>query len=243
MPNRQVSESQSGMRPEEDGHIGEPFKALTEKLADLVGVRLKKQLPMEALTQMALVACTADLYTFEDIIDSPEDETKAFYAGMSPGQATALRMLMTAEQQKTQKPKPAKPQFPGVRIRETARRHPTLNTIGAKLMPTQEAVDFFTKLKHETALIEPPYTMEEPNLMEEPWAPCTVEFKKAVDANVARKKRYGIEEHHPTLAHVALAQLRAEVADEIAGAWARFGCIGTHLTNMAEILETIRAHI
>ena len=56
-PNRHMSE-------EADGHIGNRVKQLARSLADPVDAKLKVQGPMDALTQMAFVACTADIFTF-----------------------------------------------------------------------------------------------------------------------------------------------------------------------------------
>ena len=59
-PNRQVGESQSGLRLAEANHVGEQVEAPAKKLADSVGAEVKIQLPMASLMQMASVACTAD---------------------------------------------------------------------------------------------------------------------------------------------------------------------------------------
>ena len=67
LPNRQMSE-------EADDFIGNRAKQLARRLADSVDVKLKVQVPMETLIKMALVACAADFFTFENIIDTSEDE-------------------------------------------------------------------------------------------------------------------------------------------------------------------------
>ena len=130
LPNRQMSE-------EADDFIGNRAKQLARRLADSVDVKLKVQVPMETLIKMALVACAADFFTFENIIDTSEDERKALFARLPSGRARALRMLIAAEKPKTQMSKPTKAQFPDVSIGETVRRRPILNNIGAELMPTQ----------------------------------------------------------------------------------------------------------
>ena len=90
------------------------------------------------------------------------------YKRMTPGLARLMRVIITAEQP-TRMPKPAKPQFPEVKIGETVAKHTVLRGIGSKLMPTQEAVNFFTKLKFEAAAVVPPYTpYPAPKLMDSP---------------------------------------------------------------------------
>ena len=74
MPNRQVCESQSGLRTEEDDNAGDQVRAPAKKLADSFDAKLKIQLPMGAPTQMALVSSTGELYAFEDTTDASEDE-------------------------------------------------------------------------------------------------------------------------------------------------------------------------
>ena len=78
-----------------------------------------------------------------------------------------MRVVITADQPKTQMPKPTKPQFPEVKTGETAAKHPTSCEIGSKLTPTQEAANFFAKMKFEAAALVPPNTPHPaPKLME-----------------------------------------------------------------------------
>ena len=59
-PNRQVGESQSGLRLAEANHVGYQVEVPAKKLADSVGAEMKIHLPTVAIMQMASVACTAD---------------------------------------------------------------------------------------------------------------------------------------------------------------------------------------
>ena len=77
--------------------------------------------------RMALAESAVDFYTLGDIIDASADEGEALHAQLSPGKAIPLRLLIAVEQPKTQEPKPAKPQCPGVHIGETARSRLALN--------------------------------------------------------------------------------------------------------------------
>ena len=56
--------------------MGAPAK----KLADSIGAKLEIRLPVEALTQMALVACAADFLTSEDIGGTSEGGREPLYA-------------------------------------------------------------------------------------------------------------------------------------------------------------------
>ena len=179
----------------------------------------------------------ADLPTSEKIFDASENEREALYKRMTPGLARLARAIITANQP-TMMPKPAKPQFPEVKIGETVAKHPVLRDIGSKLMPTQEAVNFFTKLRFEAAALVPPYTpYPAPKLMDAPWTPKGADVKRAAQAAEAKQKRSGVKESYPSLAQLMLAHLRAIVAGEVAGAWQKFGGLGAQLNNMAEALK------
>ena len=96
-------------------------------------------------------------------------------------------MLIIAEQPKTRTQEPAKPQFAEVRFGEAARRHPILNTIGAKLAPTQEAANFPTRLKCEAAALVLPYApYPASKLTTESWTPQRTEVKRALGADFLR---------------------------------------------------------
>ena len=71
--------------------------------------------------------------------------------------------------------------------------------------------------------------------MEGPRTPHSSEIKGAAEADIAEQKRCGIKGRHLTAAHLALPQLQAIVAGEIAGARGRLGGIGAKLTNMADV--------
>ena len=99
-------------------------------------------------------------------------------------------------------------------------------------------MNFFAMLKYGAVATEPPYTPDQfPDPMEEPWTQRSAGVKRAVEADVTRKKRYWAKKRHPTVAHSAPSQLRAKAAGEITGAWDRLGGIGAQLTNVAEVTE------
>ena len=239
IPNRMAAQSYTKEKPRsESAHVSDQLKALTKKISDFVDKNVKEPITGEELSQLAYAAYLADLTTMEKIFDTTEDERKALYKRVTPGLARLVRVIITANQP-TMMPKPAKPQFPEVKIGETVAKHPVLKDIGSKLMPTQEAVNFFTKLKFEAAALVPPYTpYPAPKLMDAPWTPKGADVKRAVQLAEAKQKRYGVKENYPSLAQLALAHLRAIVAGEVAGAWEKFGGLGAQLNNMAEVMET-----
>ena len=148
-----------------------------------------------------------------------------------------MRVMITADQPRTHIPKPAKPQFPEVKIGETAAKHPTLREIGSKLTPRQEAANFFTKMKFEAAALAPPYTpYPAPKLVERPWTPNGADAIRAAATAGAKQRMFGAKESYPPLPQLVLAQPRAMVAGEIAGAWGKFGGLGSQLTNLAEVM-------
>ena len=239
IPNRMATRSYTKEKAmSESAHVSDQLKTLTKKISDFVDKNAKEPITSEEMSQLAYAAFLADLSTLEKIFDASEDERKALYKRMTPGLARLMRVIITANQP-TMMPKPAKPQFPEVKIGETVAKHPVLRDIGSKLMPTQEAVNFFTKLRFEAAALVPPYTpYPAPKLMDAPWTPKGADVKRAAQSAEAKQKRYGVKESYPSLAQLMLAHLRAIVAGEIAGAWEKFGGLGAQLNNMAEVLET-----
>ena len=79
---------------------------------------MRTHIPVDSLTQMALVACAADLRAFEEIIGATEVEWKALFARSTPGRARRPRKLIASDQPETQITEPAQPQIPEVRIGE-----------------------------------------------------------------------------------------------------------------------------
>ena len=76
-------------------------KCLANVLADLVGIKLHTQVSMDALMQLAFAACTADVVTWEEMLDLSEKEWERLYNSLSPGQARLLRTLITVHRPRT----------------------------------------------------------------------------------------------------------------------------------------------
>ena len=94
------------------GHVGEHVRALARVSSDLAGAKLGAKVSMDALTQLAFVACTADVITWEEATDLSERGRGQLYSRLPPRQARVLRKLITAGRPKAQMPKSAKLQFP-----------------------------------------------------------------------------------------------------------------------------------
>ena len=238
IPNRMADESFTKEKAiSESAHVSNQLGDLAKKLTDFADKNAKEPVTSEETSQLAYAAFLADLPTLEKIFDTSEDERKALYKRMTPGLARLMRVIITADQP-TMMPKPAKRQFPEVKIGETAAKHSALRDIGGKLMPTQEAANFFTKLRFEAAAVVPPYTpYPAPKLMDAPWAPKGADVKRAAQAAETKQRKFGAEESYPSLARLTLAHLRAIVAGEVAGAYEKFGGLGAQLNNMAEGME------
>ena len=85
---------------------------------------------MQTAIQIALTACAAELITFGEIADAAEDVRKGLFAQASPGMVRLSRLLITAGQRRTQKPKAAKPLSPEVFFGEAVAKRPALNNFG-----------------------------------------------------------------------------------------------------------------
>ena len=77
---------------------------------------MNKKVSAEALQQLALIVCSADIESWEDLVDMTDLERDLLMKTMSAGQAQLVRRMIATEQPRTQMPKPAKPQFPEVNI-------------------------------------------------------------------------------------------------------------------------------
>ena len=64
-----------------------------------------------------------------------------------------------------------------------------------------------------------------------------MDVKRAIDAEVAKQKKYGLKKPYLRVDHMALAMIRMIVAGEIAGAWQKYGGLSLQLQNLAAILE------
>ena len=66
-----IPNSQADITPPDEpdppgGHVGEHVRALAKVSSDLAGAKLGAKVSMDALTQLAFVACTADVITWEE---------------------------------------------------------------------------------------------------------------------------------------------------------------------------------
>ena len=168
-------------------------------LSDLVDTKSNAKVSMDALMQLAFAACADEVTTWEEIM----------YHVCSKRGGAVVQHLITADQPKTQIPKPTKPQFPEVKIGETVETHVTLRSVERNLAASQEAVNFIAKLKFEAAAAEPPYTPHPtPNLLQGPRAPRNAGVKRAVAADTARQTGRGVKKQFPSVAHLAVVHLR-----------------------------------
>ena len=123
-----IPNSQADITPPDEpdppgGRAGEHVRALAKVSSDLAGAKLGAKVSMDALTQLAVVACTADVYTWEKVTDLSERERGRLYSRLPPRQARVLRKLITAGRPKAQMPKPAKPQFQEAEMGQTVEKH------------------------------------------------------------------------------------------------------------------------
>ena len=242
LPNRQMPTTQ--MPDEEEDHIGNKVKKLARELSDIADEKIPKKVPMEILENLALSVCEADIHSWDDIAELTDQEKDLLIKTMSAGQAQVLRRLIVATQPRTQMPKPAKPHFPEIDISSAMQDTKSdWKGCGRGLMPTQDSVNFFTKLSYEAAATEPPFTpYPAPDIRSEPWTPHALDVKRAIEAEMTKQKKYGVKKPYVRIDHMALAFIRMIVAGEIAGAWKRFGGLGPQLQNLAAILEISVKH-
>ena len=242
LPNQQIPPAHSP--EEEEDHIGSRVEMLARELSDIADEKMSKKVSMEILENLALSICEADIHSWDDIAELTEHEKDLLTKTMSAGQAQVLRRLIVATQPRTQMPKPAKPQFPEINISSaTQDTKSDWKDCGRGLMPTQDAVNFFTKLSYEAAAMEPPFTpYPAPDVRSEPWTPHALDVKRAIEAEVAKQKKYGVKKPYVRMDHMALAMIRMIVAGEIAGAWKKFGGLSLQLQNLTAILEISVKH-
>ena len=73
--------------------------------------------------------------------------------------------------------------------------------------------------------------------MESPRTPNGADVKRAAATAEADQRKFGAKESSPSLALLALSLLRVIIAGAVAGAWDKFGGLGTQLANSAEVME------
>ena len=79
--------------------------------------------------------------------------------------------------------------------------------------PTQAAVNFFTKLHNEAALIGPPYnSYPAPLVTGEAWTQYEAEVQRAGESDAVFQKRRAIKGQHPSVARLIPALLRSIAA-------------------------------
>ena len=139
-------------------------------------------------------------------VEMPLDPTQ-----MAPGKGQQLRALTANDQPQTHMLKLAKPQFPEVCFGEALARRPTLRYMDPRLAPPQEAVNF------SAASEPPPRPYPARKLAAEPWGSHGADFRRAVDVDLARRKQ------NPSPGRLPVAQMRAIIAGELAGAWKSSG--------------------
>ena len=96
--------------------------------------------------QIAIAACASDLWPFEEILVTVEGGRKIPFSQPTEGEGKLVRILIAAEQPRTQMPKQAKSQSPELRIGGAMAQRPALRNLGARLIPTQESANSFMKM-------------------------------------------------------------------------------------------------
>ena len=217
LPNSQARNEPSD---EEDDHVSTKVGRLAQEFPNLADEKMNKEASMDALQQLALIVRSADIDTWEALIDMTDLERDLLMKTMSAGQAQLVRRMIATKQPRTQAPKPAKPQFPEVNVGSAIQNLKSdWEKIGRGLMPSQEAANYFTKLQYEAAATEPPFIPNpSPDLKVEPWTPHALDVKRAIEADLAKQKKYGAKKHYARADHMALALIRAIIAGEVAGA-------------------------
>ena len=107
--------------------------------------------------------------------------------------------LVADEHSRTRALKPARLPCPEVCVEEALERHPGIQNVGPQLIPPQEAVNSLAKLRYGAAATEPPNTQySSPQLAQEPRAPHEAVFRRASEADLARRLPYDMKQRHPT---------------------------------------------
>ena len=183
---------------EEDDHVSKKVGRLALEFSDSTGEKINRKAPMDASQQLALMVCSADTDTWEELVDMADLERDLLARTMSAGQAQLVRKMIAAKQPRTQMPKPAKPQFPEVNIGSTLQCLGSgWEEIGRGLMPSQEAANYFAKLQYEAAATEPPFIpYPARDITQEPWAPHALDVKRAIEAEFAKQEKFGASGPH-----------------------------------------------
>ena len=84
LPNNQA---RNGLSGEEDDHVSTRVGSLAQEFPNLVGEKMSKKVSMDALQQLALIVCSADIDTWDDLVDMTDLERDLLMKTMSAGQA------------------------------------------------------------------------------------------------------------------------------------------------------------
>ena len=103
--------------------------------------------PIEDLVSIARVAGQQDISSVDTLMDAAADERGKIFGQLPAAEARLRRVLLDKGQARTYLPKPACPQSSEIKIYETLAEHPTLHNVESSLIPSQEAVNFYTELK------------------------------------------------------------------------------------------------
>ena len=85
------------------------MSVLAKQIADRAGEGGILQCPMEASIHVPQIARSADLRTFEDLLDTTDGERAQWRDQLPLGKARLLRRLIIIERPRTHLPRPAMP--------------------------------------------------------------------------------------------------------------------------------------
>ena len=126
------------------------------------------------------------------LLDTIEDRAARIFEQLVAGKSHLPRIPLAKEQPCAQMPKPARPQPPEVQIDGPRTERSSFRNTGPGLIPTQAAVNSFTKLKFEAPAIAPPHQpFPVPNLTTESCSPRGAEFWRRNKQKWFGRKRSG----------------------------------------------------
>ena len=76
---------------------------------------------------------------FEILMETAEAERDKIFDHLMAGKARIQWVLLQTEHLRTHMPKPARPQFPGIKIDKALAKHPNLDNIDAILIPSSSS--------------------------------------------------------------------------------------------------------
>ena len=108
------------------------------------------------LVEIGKVAGQVGIKSFETIMAATEDERDKTHGRLAVAKSRLLRVLVEEAQTRTHLPKPMRPQFPDTRIGKAFMELLTLRNLESRLTPPQAVLNFFSQLKFDADLVEPP---------------------------------------------------------------------------------------